>query len=203
VGSTIPMVDGYEDAPFWRYSAQTGAGRVNVHARIQALEQQSKEQPELQHSSPVRMPLKSSAKAPNNAVPPTAPLVFPLHVKRFVRRTSQASPLQPTSHITSSDHTEGAILQSPQPSKKVPFIRSPISSFATTPVHYTKRLAIETPALSISAGTNRDPYHDFLPRLRRYGTRSQCVRHGRKQSIAQAHDLGGLPTIHHHNANGM
>jgi hypothetical protein len=196
------MVDGHEDAPFWRYSAQTGAGRVNVHARVQALEQQSKIQPEIVHYSQKIMPLKSSAKAPSNDGTPSTPLVFPLHFRRFVRRTSQASPMRPTPPMTLSDHTDVTILQSPQPSRKIPFIRSPVSRFATPPVHYNKRFAIETPALSSYSGTDRDLYHDGVPRLRRYGTRSQCVRHGRKQSIAQSHDFGGLPAIQHQNANG-
>jgi hypothetical protein len=155
---------------------------VDVAARIQALERQRRIQQELQQQSRRRVPLVISATPPPDPTKPNTPLIFPLHYKRFVRRPNQASPMSPASPVHVPSHSGQTVLQSPRPSRIVPFIQAPITNFAKSTVQQSKPFtAAQNAALGLSDGGLGWNFEKPLL-LRSYGTRSQCVRHGRKQS---------------------
>jgi hypothetical protein len=56
---------------------------------------------------------------------PSVELVFPLHVRRFPRRTSTGSPYRPESPIHRSIPQEESYIHSPQPARSMPMLRDP------------------------------------------------------------------------------
>jgi hypothetical protein len=54
---------------------------------------------------------------------PTVELIFPLHVRRFPRRTSTGSPVRPGSPIHRSIPQEESYIHSPQPARSMPMLR--------------------------------------------------------------------------------
>jgi hypothetical protein len=59
---------------------------------------------------------------------PAVELIFPLHIRRFPRRTSTGSPVRPESPIHRSVPQEESYIHSPQPARSMPMLRDPLES---------------------------------------------------------------------------
>lgn len=57
--------------------------------------------------------------------PPAVQLIFPLHIHRFPRRTSDGSPYRPETPIHRSVPDDEPYIHSPQPSRSMPMLKDP------------------------------------------------------------------------------
>ena len=89
----------------------------------------------------------------------TVPMIYPLHYKRFLRRTSSGTAMKPDTPFYRSLPDDEPLIHAPRPTKSIPVMRSPPET--PTPKKYV---------------ANHITPPSFL-----YGTKSNCVRHGRKQ----------------------
>ncbi|KJX98905.1 hypothetical protein TI39_contig384g00004 [Zymoseptoria brevis] len=107
-----------------------------------------------------------------------APLVFPLHVKRFVRRQRNGSPLRPETPLYRSDPDQDSIIHSPLPQRTIPQIKTAKTPVASSSpgmlaVEKSREGWSEDKALAVSR-IRPSPF------MHLHGTRGHCVRHGRK-----------------------
>lgn len=88
---------------------------------------------------------------------PAVELIFPLHIRRFPRRTSTGFPVRPESPIHRSIPQEESYIHSPQPARSMPMLRSPLEA---EPQPLTGSLGVsqnnqESPAINL--GSARRP----------------------------------------------
>ncbi|SMQ50060.1 unnamed protein product [Zymoseptoria tritici ST99CH_3D7] len=116
------------------------------------------------------------------------PLVFPLHVKRFVRRQRNGSPLRPETPLYQSDPDQNSIIHSPLPQRTIPQIKTPKTPVASSSpgmlaVEKSREGWSEDKALAVSR-IRPSPF------MHLHGTRGHCVRHGRKLGQSRAEFQG-------------
>lgn len=116
------------------------------------------------------------------------PLVFPLHVRRFHRRRSNGYPWRAETPLYRSDPDKETDIQSPLPQRKIPIVRAPSETSTTSanvpPTGLTSPFSPE-PArkLTHSKATTFQSRQLVNPFIHFHGTRSSCVRHGRKSGL--------------------
>lgn len=109
---------------------------------------------------------KAAAAAREREVEKKVPIVYPLHVNKFVRRSSIRTPVRPQSPMYLSGMGEETVMHAPRPTRAIP--------------------SISTPPEETSLLTPKGRGY-ISPVARLQGTRRHCVRHGREDHIRQ-HD---------------
>lgn len=92
------------------------------------------------------------------------PIVYPLHVNKFVRRSSIATPVRPQTPLLRSTLDEETALHAPRPYRSIPALKSPPEN------------------LNVPAGQRS---HYISPMAHLHGTKKRCVRHGRHDHVRQ------------------
>lgn len=203
MGKSVPVekqdvyaLDGFQsqDEDQQRGKKDQGGG-LSVKDRIAALEAKKKEiAPALEHRPGVKTVLTGDAKS-------TTPVVYPLHYKRFVRRTSSAAPFKPDTPVHRSHRDEEAVLHAPQPTRSVPTLKSPSATHTSQGLRADRRNtdSIEHHVPFAIAGRHNEKRKKYVASPPQddgnnhisiasylHGTREKCIRHGRN-SQASAH----------------
>ena len=184
-------LDGIQDEiPLERQKGK--AGHVNVAERVKQLQQRDVK-PALPHAATFKqLTYGSSGKLPaSTKAEKGPPIVFPLHVKRFIRRDSNASAVRPETPLYRAEPSDDAYLHAPTPEKKsAPSIAQSDES----------ALALDTSRgdhdpFMIHSGFGKRPTMNFAVRrtsrphehgkgrvspARTTGTTAMCMRHGRR-----------------------
>ena len=107
------------------------------------------------------------------------PIVYPLHYKRFVRRTSSGTPLRPETPLYRSLSDDEPMIHAPRPTRSIPAIK--------TPPEMPKVAEALKGAGSIMSQEPKAPGQAIAPAsFLMQGTKYNCVRHGRKQPATDA-----------------
>lgn len=125
------------------------------------------------------------------------PIVYPLHYKRFMRRTTSATPVRPETPIYKSKQpVDEPVIHSPKPTRSMPSLPAPAETPTPTQLSksdpYTSSIHIITDS-SRSGNCKRKKYvkdkpedagvDRITPASFLHGTKSNCVRHGRKRPL--------------------
>ena len=167
-----------------------GKGFVKVADRVRAFEERSQKPGgggvHASHPRSQRWKSKfavNGADAANQSAASNVPLVFPLHVRRFVRRTSKGSPLRPETPLYRSEPDEDPVIHAPLPRRSIPSIPTPVDTSLADDETSTTQVVIAPSTNTAAEGLDR-PYLAPKPRISPvahfHGTRGHCVRHGRK-----------------------
>ncbi len=155
--------DGLSNAKIERGEGEAGGKRlrpVTVKGRVAMLEEKARREAEL---ASVGTRVKRAAVPKVDGAAP----VYPLHYKRFTRRTSGGVPLtaKPETPIYRSLPDDEPFIHAPKPTKNIPELRTPEGLSMPTRPDETKSSYFASPGITPAA---------FL-----HGTRDNCVRHGR------------------------
>ena len=134
IEASLPLasLDGLSEAEVKARQTSTVERRVSqvpsgqVAARIRSLELMSAV-PMPFHFQPAGHTRHARVHKPHRHVDdePAVELIFPLHIRRFPRRTSTGSPIRPESPIHRSIPQEESYIHSPQPARSMPMLRDP------------------------------------------------------------------------------
>ena len=154
---------------------------MSVKDRVAALEARSKEEGS---ESVVRTPLwrenaaKSAAKATTK--PPDVPqIVYPLHYKRFVRRTSSGTPVRPDTPIYRSTVDATPVIHAPRPTRSIPVIRTPPDTLLEPKPSLDSVKPSRDTSVVVTQQSHRHNIPGISPASFLHGTRGRCFRHGR------------------------
>ena len=156
-------------------------GSVSVKDRVAALEAKGKE---AESESIVRTPLsrENAAKAASKATTQhlIAPqVVYPLHYKRFMRRTSSGTPVRPETPIYRSTVDATPVIHAPRPTRSITIIRTPPDTLPNPKPSLNCLKPSRDASVILTRQSHRHQASGISPAAFLHGTRSHCFRHGR------------------------
>ena len=149
--------------------------------RVAALEARSQEEGS---ESVARTPLwrentaKSVSKAATKA-PDVPQIVYPLHYKRFVRRTSSGTPVRPDTPIYRSTVDATPVIHAPRPTRSIPVIRAPPDTLLEPKPSLDSVKPSRDASVLVTQQSHRHNIPGISPASFLHGTRDRCFRHGR------------------------
>lgn len=196
-----------------REDGQKGALKplpVPVADRIRAIEEKTPAPPlprrptvlQRTYATKSALPSKEDSNLKGNT-----PMVFPLHVRRFVRRTSNATPFRPETPLYRARHDDERTIHSPQalrampipeppPSRALPSSDTPNTIYKTPPEILDTTRGDHDSSIARNVGYGRRQSKNFAmrptsrpgergrpcisPASFLHGTRENCVRHRRR-----------------------
>ncbi|KAK3711728.1 hypothetical protein LTR37_009505 [Vermiconidia calcicola] len=184
---SFDVLDGAQDEVEAPYVRSKKGGQLSVRDRVAALEQK-------RHVS--RKPVGGSPPTKESLEKSKVPTVYPLRYKRFARRTSSGLPLRPETPLYRSQPDDEPVIHAPRPTRSIPSIRTPARTPTPTLVRAPKdggdigrvfsRDAAPSDRGDVDRVFSRDAAPDdqdpsrITPASFLQGTKSNCVRHGRK-----------------------
>nr|POE77370.1 hypothetical protein CFP56_09017 [Quercus suber] len=172
------------------YITRKTNGPVGVADRVRKLEQQTQDQ---KHHT---------QKSVNRVGQAVVPIVYPLHVKRFQRRTVEATPVRPETPIYQNPVEHTPYLHAPQPKRaSIPYPKTPDSVLSLATSRPNTRTIDTTrgdhdASITRNFGYGRRRSRNFAmrptsrpaeqgrqrisPAAHLHRTREMCIRHGRK-----------------------
>lgn len=172
----------------------SGGVRQRVRAMEARVVAETAKQSKRPREVPTAKPGFESAKLPPSSGDGTdVPFVFPLHVKRFVRRSAQGTPVRPETPLYRSVADDEPLIHAPKPTKSIPLLDQ---SHLTPPPPASAKTLYQTPP-ETRASTRNNKDNTILrsaglknrsivsPAAFLHGLKDMCVRHGRRPVAAQ------------------
>ena len=120
------------------------------------------------------------------------PIVYPLHYKRFMRRTSSGTPLRPETPLYRSQPDDDPTIHAPRPTRSIPALKTPAETLTPKLSDTSRAIDQDAPSNHYSgpgSRLSRNAGHRISPASFLHGTKSNCVRHGRKRRPAGTRDM--------------
>ena len=136
----------------------------------------------------VQKSVKSNAAPTEIKDKPSAPVVYPLHYKRFVRRTSSGTPVSPETPLYRSQPDDKPMIHAPRPTKSIPILETPAETPKLKHASTFDHGASSTRPGQGSMGS-RTKTRGITPPSFLHRSRNNCVRHGRKVQSARTKDM--------------
>jgi len=148
---------------------------VSVKDRIAAVEARTQKEAATVPVAPTQRPVTLAS---------SVPIVYPLHYKRFVRRTSASASRPQTPSHTSQLLNDSPIVHAPQPLRSVrpaEIASSKSQNIDAVPENSTAAISAPKRKKYDKDHTDEPGVDRITPASYLHGTKSNCVRHGRRR----------------------